>query len=102
MEFKVELIDNENEEKVLRVHGDIDVCTSPVLREQLAVLIAREDQVVDVDLADVRYLDSSGVAVLMRAWKMLDAQGRLLKLRNPSPPVKRVFSVLALDSYLTF
>ena len=99
MEFEIELR-REIQSTVVRPRGDIDVCTSPTLREQLSILIAQDDPVVDVDLSEVRYLDSSGVAVLMRAWKTLDGQGRTLRLRNASAPVRRVFAVLALDKYL--
>ena len=100
MDFKMELRQQCGQATVLHVQGDIDVCTSPALQKQLSILIATEDPLVEVDLGGVPYLDSSGVAVLMKTKRTLDGHGRDLKLLNVLPSVRRIFSVLALERYL--
>ena len=99
MEFEMVERDHENQASLLRVRGEIDISTSPLLRERLLSLIAK-DEPFEVDLSEVTFLDSSGAAMLIKAWKTLKEQGKLLKLASASTSVRRVFSVLHLESLL--
>ncbi|WP_180357400.1 STAS domain-containing protein [Streptomyces sp. TLI_146] len=47
---------------LVRLHGELDVETSPLLRSALAPLLHRR---IELDLANVTFIDSSGVNVLM-------------------------------------
>lgn len=63
---------------VLHVRGELDLVSSPVVRQHVhdAVAAARRDVV--LDLSDVLFCDSSGVGVLIAARRLLrSCQGRL-------------------------
>src|SRR3954454_19580618 len=57
----------ENGAAVVIVDGELDTFTSPRLREFLAALVNERDADVVVDLADVAFLDSTALGVLLAA-----------------------------------
>ena len=84
-------------EVVVRVSGEIDMAAAPVFRERLtAVIDANGDDVV-VDLADVTFMNSSGLVVLVQAHQSLQSTSRKLLIARPSPPVTRVLEVTGID-----
>ncbi len=79
------------------VRGEIDAHTAPALA---AALAAAEQQPLVVDLAEVDFVDSSGLRVLLEAHQTMAAAGRALVLARPSDAVQRVLAVAGLDEYL--
>ncbi|MBL1081930.1 STAS domain-containing protein [Streptomyces actinomycinicus] len=63
---------------VLRVSGELDLMTSPVLRQRVHDVVAEGNHSLVVDLSDVFFCDSSGVGVLIAARRLIrSCQGRL-------------------------
>jgi anti-anti-sigma factor len=63
---------------VLRVSGELDLVTSPVLRQRVHDVVAEGHHSLVVDLSDVFFCDSSGVGVLIAARRLIrSCQGRL-------------------------
>jgi len=58
--------------------GEIDLSTSPKLRQSLQAALVDGDTPVIVDLAEVPYMDSSGVATLVEALQICRRQQREL------------------------
>jgi len=78
--------------RVVRVQGELDIATAPDLER--AVLRPRDpgDQVV-LDLAGLRFMDSTGLRVLLRARTEAKAGRWDLYLRNVPANVQRLFSI---------
>ncbi|MGW3202818.1 STAS domain-containing protein [Streptomyces sp. NPDC001135] len=63
---------------VLRVSGELDLMTSPVLRQRVHDVVAEGHHSLVVDLSDVFFCDSSGVGVLIAARRLIrSCQGSL-------------------------
>ena len=63
---------------VLRVSGELDLMTSPVLRQRVHDVVAEGHHSLVVDLSEVFFCDSSGVGVLIAARRLIrSCQGRL-------------------------
>lgn len=63
---------------VLRVSGELDLMTSPVLRQRVHDAVAEGHHSLVVDLSEVFFCDSSGVGVLVAARRLIrSCQGRL-------------------------
>ncbi|MFI6278687.1 STAS domain-containing protein [Streptomyces sp. NPDC050988] len=63
---------------VLRVSGEMDLVTSPVLRQRVHDAVADGRHSVVLDLSGVLFCDSSGVGVLIASRRLLrSCQGRL-------------------------
>jgi anti-anti-sigma factor len=81
----------------LRLSGEIDMHTAPHLREATLCATRQFSPVLALDLADVDFMDSTGVEVLVSTRRRIDLEGGRLKLLNPSRPVLRVLEVTGLD-----
>ncbi|MGW0766712.1 STAS domain-containing protein [Streptomyces sp. NPDC002676] len=63
---------------VLRVSGELDLMTSPVLRQRVHDVVAEGHHSLVLDLSEVFFCDSSGVGVLVAARRLIrSCQGRL-------------------------
>jgi anti-sigma B factor antagonist len=75
---------------VVRLGGELDVAGAPRLDELLRTL---DGEAIVVDLSDLDFVDSSGLAVFVRARN----RGQQLRLRTPGRSVRLAFAVSGLD-----
>ena len=89
------------DQTVVDVSGEIDVYTAPVLREQLANLVdsGRTDLV--VDLTAVKFMDSTGLGVLVGVLKKVRGHDGRLQLVIDSERLLKVFRITALTQVFT-
>ena len=82
--------------------GEIDLESSPVAREVLIKCFknARKAKVI-VDLSEVSYIDSSGVASLVEALQAAKKSGGVFALAATSEPTRRVLELARLDKVFT-
>ena len=85
------------DEVVVGLVGELDLASSGELSTTLAELAASGRDVV-VDLADLRFIDSTGMAALLRARGTAEANGCMLVLRKPHANVARTLALAALDT----
>jgi anti-sigma B factor antagonist len=83
---------------VLSVRGEIDLGTTPLLREALLPVLERETGPVVVDLSEVAFMDSTGVHVLVETLRRLESQNRPLAI--VCRPDGHVHQLLALVGML--
>jgi anti-sigma B factor antagonist len=79
------------------VRGEVELATAPVLTAALEEGIRRSSGAFVVDLAAVDFLDSSGVACLVRARALLGRDERALALVCPPGSVRRVLELTGID-----
>ncbi|MGC4815314.1 STAS domain-containing protein [Micromonospora sp. DT228] len=82
---------------VVEVAGDLDMSTTPELRDQLRQLVESGVKVVVVDLSGVGFLDSSGLGTLVVAYKDLRERGGSLSLAGVGRSVRTVLSITSVD-----
>lgn len=83
---------------VVTVTGRLDAMEAPVLRAELGRLITGGIRDLVVDLADVEFVDSAGLAVLVRARRDLRAVGSDVVLVRPATEdAMRVFRLTQFD-----
>jgi anti-anti-sigma factor len=81
----------------LYVAGEIDVATAPQLQHELEAIIETSDvPAIRVDLADVSFMDSSGLHVLVAAHAALEKSGRTLFVSRPRPTQARLLELTGL------
>ena len=84
--------------KTIRVAGEIDLETAPELRRCFLSLAG--DAVLTVDLAEVAFLDSTAISVLIAEHKRRVAAGEQLIVTGSSPMALRLFELTAVDQVL--
>jgi anti-sigma B factor antagonist len=85
----------------LVVTGELDMYTAPRLREQLVELATVGVRQVIVDLAGVRFIDSTALGVLVGGLKRLRQSDGELVLRGPRPGALRVLELTGLTRVFT-
>jgi anti-sigma B factor antagonist len=96
--FDVEVIEDDVS-LVVRVSGDVDLATSPQLREALERAITGGVQLVRLDMTGVTFLDSSGISVLVDAKQRLQDNGARLVLHGVGDRIARVLEISGLGSF---
>jgi anti-sigma B factor antagonist len=84
-------------EPVVRIAGEIDVASAPVIRDELAEVLDAGAQRVTLDLAAVGFVDSSGLGVLVGALRRLqdECDGRMV-ISDAQDGVRKVFEITGL------
>ncbi len=82
---------------VVHVGGEIDVYTAPALRRHLDEQIQRGCRDLVVDLAEVTFLDSTGLGVLVGRLKLIRSQGGIMRIVATQERVLKVFTITGLD-----
>lgn len=82
---------------LVRVHGEIDLSNAHEVSSEISGAMGQEAQRLVVDLSDITYLDSAGVALLLRLAERLRFRRRQLQLVVPrGSPVRRVLDFTGL------
>ena len=92
---------DENGREVVMVKGEIDVATSPALREELYATIDRGARTLVVDLSQLGFIDSSGLGVLVATLKHIRERDGELILSGLDHPAMRVFEITGLTELFT-
>ena len=82
---------------VLPLDGEIDLHVSPRISASLGAIIEQKPQRVVVDLSQVTYIDSSGLAVLIEGMQNVEAYGGKFLLAGIQENVKPIFEIARLD-----
>lgn len=81
---------------VVAFEGDVDLATSPEARKVLLDSVGKKRPVL-VDLSQVKYIDSSGVAALVESLQVARKGGSTLALAAVSDATMRVLQLARLD-----
>ena len=103
--FQASASDLEGGVRLLEVHGELDLSTALQLEEPLDEATQSADAAVLIDLTDCQFIDSTGIALIVRAWQRIDAAagnggkgGVVLCCQNEQ--VRRVLEVTGLEHSL--
>jgi anti-sigma B factor antagonist len=83
---------------VVHVGGDVDMRSSPELRTILLQACVRKQRGIVVNLKNVRYIDSSGIATLVECLKNCSRRGGTLTLVGVNERIYPVFELAHLHT----
>ncbi|MBP2258317.1 STAS domain-containing protein [Virgibacillus alimentarius] len=93
-------VTNLNDKSTCAVAGEIDIYTAPKLKEAILPLTKQKGQLVEVDLENVSYMDSTGLGVFISALKSTKENDSQLKLVNLQDRVLRLFNITGLNEIM--
>jgi anti-sigma B factor antagonist len=80
----------------INIEGEIDVYTSPKVKEALNDLIQKGNYNIIVNLEGVSYIDSTGLGVLIGALKRVKENNGDIKLVCTNLQIKKIFDITGL------
>ena len=83
----------------LRLEGRLDTTSSPAAQEVL-MKVAGEYAKITLDFADLSYVSSAGLRVILALQKQINRTGGSLTLINVSPAVMDVFEMIGFSGIL--
>ncbi len=97
--FEVEIGDLERGARTISVRGELDLSTAPELEGPLNEALENDRGSLLVDLSGCEFIDSTGIALIVRAWQRLDAggNGRSLAICSQNDQVRRVLEITGLE-----
>jgi anti-sigma B factor antagonist len=85
---------------VMSLRGEVDLSNADRLGRTIGDLVALRPPRIVIDLAQVSFLDSSGVSCLLAAAKAAEAAGCALRVQDPTESTLRVFQICGVDDKL--
>jgi anti-anti-sigma factor len=88
---------------VVTLNGEINGQTYPVLENKLDQLLEEHPALIVLDMANVTYMSSAGIRVILKTKKTLSANAGKLIFMNLQPQIRKVFEIInALPSMRVF
>jgi anti-sigma B factor antagonist len=85
---------------IVTVSGELDFAHCIKLAPELNAALRSSARAIVIDLEAVSLVDSSGIALLLNAFRHLDHTGRQLAIACPMGSPRRAFELTALDRQL--
>jgi len=86
---------------ILTLTGEIDISTSGRVREALIAISNSGENKVVVDMTNVTFLDSTGLAALVGPLKRFRSMNGQIVLRSPTRGVQKVLEITGLTRVFT-
>lgn len=83
--------------KIVDLTGEVDLYNSPSLRTEFSSLLKKKEKAILINLKQVNYIDSSGLATFVELLQKMSAYGGKLKLSGLGRSIRNVFEVSRLD-----
>jgi anti-sigma B factor antagonist len=83
--------------RIIKPAGVFDGIQANELRQQVSELVAAGNNLVLLDMADVNFIDSSGLGSLIITLKMLRTAGGDLYLYSIAEPVRNLLNITRMD-----
>ncbi|BDI34341.1 hypothetical protein CCAX7_63920 [Capsulimonas corticalis] len=89
------------ESTIITTRGDIDIATAPVLEKHLSALASQGRRHLVLNLSHTAYMDSSGLAAVMRTHKTLQHIGGEIAIIGCQPSVGRILNLVGFHHLFT-
>ena len=93
--------EREQEKLTLKVKGRLDTTTSPELEEALSENNLEEITSLILNFAELEYVSSAGLRVLLAAHKKMAAKDGSMVVRKANEEVREVFTITGFSEILT-
>jgi anti-sigma B factor antagonist len=96
LDIKVQVRESDDDAYVVELSGEIDVYTSPKVKDAISELIDQGHYNLIINLEKVRYIDSTGLGVLIGGLKRVREHGGSVSLVCTNPQIKKIFDITGL------
>ncbi|GIP34057.1 STAS domain-containing protein [Paenibacillus sp. J2TS4] len=88
------------EEIVIYLSGELDLSVAPEMRSDLEPFINQTKRALTLNLKDLKYIDSTGIGILVSILKTRDALKAPFGVEEIPPKIKRLFDITGISQYI--
>lgn len=89
-----------NNISTIYLKGSLDIGGVDKLEEQVERIQLKGIDVIQVDLQNVDFVDSTGIGSLLHMKRSMEGQGKEYKIINVSEDMREVFAIIGIDDLL--
>jgi anti-sigma B factor antagonist len=93
--------EDRGDHRVVTAAGEIDAATADALSEAVSRTLDEGSTPVLLDFAQVTFIDSTGLGVLVKSHRAAAAAGVRFAVVHPTPQTRKLIRVLGLDQLLS-
>lgn len=84
----------------LYLEGELDLSTAPQLRTAVEPFLEQTDKRLVLNLESLKYIDSTGIGVLISILKNRESQDSEFAVEQVPPKIKRLFDLTGITKFL--
>ena len=100
MEFKIESSSPKDGTVVLKLIGEMDIYSSPQLKDKTTALCQQGIKNIILDLSHLKFVDSIGIGVIVASLMRTKEKNGQLVVVNPTASVERLMNIVGLFQLL--
>ena len=81
----------------VHLYGEVDIYNADSLKSELHALIEEKKANIYLDCASLKYIDSTGLGVLVSALKRVKEADKQISITNLKPYIAKIFTLTGLD-----
>ncbi len=81
--------------------GEIDIYNAPELKTSLLRIIDQNKGNIQIDCTNLKYIDSTGLGVLISALRRVKDYNGTITIKNLKPYIYKIFTITGLDKVFT-
>jgi|GEM_PF-340599 len=85
---------------IVFLQGQLDLSMAPYFRTVVEPLVIQKDKTLTLNLRDLRYIDSTGIGIIISFLKMRNEMGTTLNVEEVSPKTQRLFDMIGITKFL--
>ena len=89
-------IDKKDDYLILNLAGDLDVYSEEEFRDFIEDELKDKNLDLVIGIKDLDYLDSTGLGMFMKIYKMYEENGQKVKIINPKENILKLFKITDL------
>src|SRR5262245_16120708 len=95
MPLYIDIAERKPGQHAVALDGRLDTDTAPQLEKKLEEVLKGQVAAVRFDMANLDYISSMGIRVMVKAFKALREKGAMFAMVNLQPQIKKVFDIVA-------
>jgi anti-anti-sigma factor len=99
VQFEIAL-DFSADQTILRVRGDLDLLTAAPLHAAMSALVDHREADIVLELADLTFMDASGLGVIADISARLATSSRVLVVRSPPAMTRRILEITQVSDLI--
>jgi anti-sigma B factor antagonist len=88
------------EENIIYLSGELDLSAASELAAVLDSVVSLGDQSLTLDLKELRYIDSTGIGLIVSVLKVRTAMGASFRIQHIPARIQRLFEITGVARYL--